>query len=83
MASLYIKNEKVYDRVRAYAKRLGTTQTETLIRALDALEPALPPENPRADLKARLDALHAAHPLPPRTGKVDKAFFDALWDDAD
>ncbi len=30
-------------------------------------------------LRERLAAFHAAHPLPPRTGKVaDKAFFDEL-----
>ena len=84
MASLYIEDEEIGERVTEYARRLGATKTETIRRALDALEPAIPAAPRRPDLLARLDAWRAAHPLPPPTGvKADKAFFDEMWDDPD
>lgn len=80
MASLYIKDIKTADRVAAMATRLGTTKTETLRRAMDALEKELSPTERTAAMLAKLDAYRAAHPLPPPTGrKADKAFFDEMW----
>jgi hypothetical protein len=46
VASLYIKDPETADRVRAMARRLGSTQTEVVRRGLLALERELPGGNP-------------------------------------
>ena len=80
MASLYIKDHATADRVAALAAQLGTTKTEALRRALDALEQQLAPEARVAAFHARLNAWRERHPLGEPTGpKADKAFFDDLW----
>jgi antitoxin VapB len=80
MASLYIKDEIVSDRVKDFAQRLGVTQTETVRRALDALEASVPAAEKKRDLLAWLDDHRRRYPLPPPTGvKADKAFFDEMW----
>lgn len=80
MASLYIKDPDTAGRVAAIARQLGTTKTEALRRALDALEKQLSPAERTSTLLEKLDAYRAAHPLPPPTGKkADKAFFDEMW----
>ncbi len=80
MASLYIKDEEIGDRVTEYARRLGATKTETIRRALDALEPSVPPAKEKRDLLSWLEENRRRNPLPPPTGvKADKAFFDKMW----
>lgn len=85
MASLYIKDSETAARVERVARRLGTTKTETVNRALAALEERLgPDEPPQPGFAERMRAYRAAHPLPPPTGlKADKAFFDKLWGEED
>lgn len=83
MASLYIKDPNTAGRVTAMAARLGTTKTETLRRAMDALEKELPPAEQTFAVLEKLKAYRAAHPLPAPTGrKSDKAFFDEMWGEA-
>jgi len=80
MASLFIKDPDTAGRVAAMAQQLGATKTETVRRALDALEKELSPEARKSSLLAKLDAWREANPLPPPTGlKADKAFFDEMW----
>ena len=80
MASLYIKDPHTAERVAAIAQQLGTTKTEALRRALDALEKDLSPEARKRTLLGKMDAWREANPLTPPTGlKADKAFFDAMW----
>ncbi|MDO6412792.1 type II toxin-antitoxin system VapB family antitoxin [Sphingomonas sp. BIUV-7] len=87
MASLYIKDSVTAARVGRVAERLGTTKTDTIRRALDALEAELSSSEPRKaenSLIDRLDAWRAAHPLPSPTGhQADKAFFDWLSGEED
>ena len=82
MASLYIKDSLTAARVGRFAERLGTTKTDTIRRALDALEAKLGTSEPAeatGSLAERLSAWRKANPLPPPTGlKADKAFFDWL-----
>jgi antitoxin VapB len=81
MASLYIKDQVTASRVADLSRRLGTTKTETVRRALEALEHTLPPEE---DLHARIAAWRRAHPLGRPTGlEADKAFYDSLYEDDD
>ena len=80
MASLYIKDGEVAGRVDRIARRLGATKTETVSRALSALEEKIGPETTgREGLAARMALYRAAHPLPPKVREADKAFFDHLW----
>lgn len=87
MASLYIKDPETARLVTETARRLGTTKTEVVRRALTALEAELPstpaqPVETAEQLIARVDAWRREH-LPHRpTGlKADKAFYDSLYDD--
>ena len=80
MASLFIKDRITAERVERMARQLGTSKTETVRQAMDALEQRVGKAVPENSLLERLDAWRAAHPLPPPTGlKADKAFFDELW----
>lgn len=80
MASLYIKDSDTADRATRIARRLGTTKTEVVRRALLALEERLP-SGPADDMVARLHAWQRAHPLGEATGlAADKAFYDSLYD---
>ena len=80
MASLFIKDPITAERVERMARQLGTSKTETVRQAMDALEQQVGKAVPENSLLERLDAWRAAHPLPPPTGlKADKAFFDELW----
>ena len=83
MASLFIKDPVTAGRVERMAKRLGTTKTDAVRRAFDALEEQLEPQKGQIRSGSLLDHLNAwqeANPLPPPTGlKADKAFFDELW----
>ena len=83
MASLFIKDPITAGRVERMAKRLGTTKTDAVRRAFDALEEQLEPRKVPVRTGSLLDRLNAwqeANPLPPPTGlKADKGFFDALW----
>ena len=80
MASLYIKDPQTADLVARVARRAGVTKTALVREMAAAREAELDRAQHRAGLKARLDALHAARPLPPRNGPpADKAFFDEMW----
>lgn len=82
MASLFIKDPITAERVERMARQLGTSKTETVRQAMDALEQRVGKavREKENSLLERLDAWRAAHPLPPPTGlKADKAFFDELW----
>lgn len=79
MASLYIKDPETAAIAARLAKRLGTTKTEAVRRALQDAEGAIgdaPAPRRWADWIADY---RREHPLPPSTGKkADKAFFDWL-----
>lgn len=82
MASLYIKDGKMAERATQLARRLGTTKTDVVRKAFEALEEKLGPENTKPDFLAWLIAHRRDNPLPPPTGlKADKAFFDEMWDE--
>lgn len=84
MASLFIKDPTTAERVERIAKRLGTTKTEAVKQAIDALEQRLGPEQESDDLVERLRAWRKANPLPAPTGlKADKAFYDWLSGEED
>ena len=84
MASLYIKDQETAALAERLSRRLGTSKTDTVRRALSALERSMPDRPNTATLMASLDEWRTAHPLPAASGMVaDKAFFDRLWDDAD
>ena len=88
MASLFIKDGDTADRVRRMARRLGSTQTEAVRRAMEALDRELPSieamETKKRNFTDLFDAWQKKHPLPPLTGQLaDKAFFDRLWGEAD
>jgi antitoxin VapB len=73
---LYIKVDTTADLVAQLAKLRGLTKQDAVRLAvqaeLDRAQKAIP-------LRARVQALRAAHPLPPPTGKTaDKDFFDEL-----
>ena len=83
MASLYIKDADTAARATRVARRLGTSKTEAVRRALVALEAGLPAE-PQADIVARLRAWQERHPLGKPTGlEADKAFYDSLYEEND
>jgi antitoxin VapB len=79
MASLYIKDPETAAIAARLAKRLGTTKTEAVRRALQDAEGAIgdaPTTRRWADWIADY---RREHPLPAATGKkADKAFFDWL-----
>ncbi len=80
MASLYIKDSSMAARADQFAKRLGTTKTEVVRQAFDALEEKLGPEQPKLGWIEWIEQHRRDHPLPPPTGlKADKAFFDEMW----
>ena len=80
MASLFIKDPDTADLVTRVARRAGITKTALVRELAAAHEAELDRAQCRNGLKAKLDALHAAHPLPSRTGPpADKAFFDQMW----
>lgn len=85
MASLYIKDQETADLVTRVAQKSGLTKTALVRQLAAAREFEIDEVSRRQTLKATLDALHAAQPLPPRTGTpADKAFFDDMWgEDAD
>ena len=84
MASLYIKDPETAAMAERISRRLGTSKTDTVRRALSALERSMPDRPSTASLLESLDNWRAQHPLPPETGAVaDKAYFDRMWDDAD
>ena len=84
MASLYIKDAETAALADRVSRRLGTSKTDAVRRALVALERSLPERPSVAMLIADLDAWRRDHPLPPETGgPADKAFYDRLWDEAD
>lgn len=84
MASLYVKDSETAKRVTNLAVTLGTTKTETLRRALDALEERLSPEDRARLFREKLAAWHRDHPLGEPTGlEADKAFYDSLNDEDD
>ena len=76
---LYIKDDATAELVTQLAKLRGLTKQDAVrlaVRAeLDRAQSAVP-------LRARVQALRMAHPLPPATGQAaDKAFFDDLSGD--
>ena len=80
MASLFIKDEEVTDRVTRMARRLGASKTEVVRQAITALEEKTGPVKGKRDLLKWIEDYRRDHPLPPPTGlKADKAFFDNLW----
>jgi antitoxin VapB len=73
---LYIKDDATADLVAQLAKLRGLTKQAAVRLAvqaeLDRAQASIP-------LRARVEALRAAHPLPPATGQTaDKDFFDDL-----
>ena len=73
---LYIKDDVTAELVGRLAKLRGLTKQDAVRLAvqaeLDRAQAAIP-------LRMRVQALRAAHPLPPPTGKAaDKDFFDDL-----
>ena len=81
-ASLYVKDHVTAGRVARLALTLGTTQTETLRRALDALEGQLSPDERSRLFREKLAEWHRQHPLGEPTGlEADKAFYDSLNDE--
>ncbi|HEU0065864.1 MAG TPA: type II toxin-antitoxin system VapB family antitoxin [Sphingomonas sp.] len=86
MASLFIKDTQTAEQVRTLAKRLGSTQTEVVRRAVSALERELAPHDDvqRPDFVSWIARHRRENPLPAPTGaKADKAFFDAMWGEPD
>lgn len=80
MGALYIKDERTAFLAERVASRLGTTKTEAVRRALEAIERDLAPMHDKPARRERLLAYLNRDPLPARTGrKADKAFFDRLW----
>jgi antitoxin VapB len=73
---LYIKDDETTELVARLAKLRGLTERDTVRLAiqaeLDRAQKAIP-------LRTRVQALQAAYPLPPLTGRTaDKGFFDDL-----
>ena len=83
MASLYIKDGDVNALAERLARRLGTSKTDTVRRALSALERSVPNRPTTAALLADLDTWRARHPLRESGKEADKTFFDRMWDDPD
>lgn len=84
MASLYIKDPETAAMAERLSRRLGASKTDTVRRALAALERSMPDRPSTAALLESLNSWRAKHPLPPETGPpADKAYFDRMWDDAD
>lgn len=84
MASLYIKDQETAALAERVSRRLGTSKTNAVRRALAALERTMPDRPSTNALLAKLDDWRARHPLPAETGKAaDKAFYDQLWDEPD
>ena len=82
MASLYIKDHETAALAERLSRRLGTSKTDAVRRALAAFERSMPERPSTAALLATLDEWRADHPLPRENGKpADKAFFDRLWED--
>ncbi|UIJ45875.1 type II toxin-antitoxin system VapB family antitoxin [Sphingomonas cannabina] len=80
MASLYIKDGETAELASRIARRLGTTKTEAVRRALLKVEAELGPQAAKQSTVEWLREYRRDHPLPPPTGlKADKAFFDELW----
>lgn len=85
MASLYIKDGGVAERTARIAARLGTTKTEAVSRALDALEADLATQVfDQPSFEARLAQWRKQNPpLPPTGLTTDKAFADWLSGEED
>ena len=84
MASLFIKDSGTAARVDRMARRLGVTKTDTVNRALAALEERLgPEERTQPCLAERMAVWRKANPLPPRVRGSDKAFSDWLSGEED
>ncbi len=82
MASLFIKDSETADLVTRVAKRLGTTKTDAVHRAMAELEAGLDRFDLNPDAPEWLKQFWRDHPIPPPTGlKADKAFFDELSGD--
>lgn len=83
MGALYIKDEKTAFLAERVAKRLGTTKTEAVRKALEAIETELEREKPdRRPLRERMLEFWERHPLPAKLGPIpDKAFYDELSGD--
>lgn len=84
MASLYIKDAETAALAAQLSQRLGISKTAAVKRALGALDRSIPEQPTAASLLAALDDWRTRHPLPSESGAaVDKAFFDAMWDEDD
>lgn len=84
MGALYIKDDKTALLAERVAARLGTTKTEAVRRALEAIEAELPPlpERDTRPLRERMIDFWKRYPLPEKLGPVpDKAFYDDLSGD--
>lgn len=85
MASLYIKDPDTAGRVATIARQLGTTKTEALRRALDALEATFPTSvSNRPSFGEKMEKWRRDNPpLPPTGLTADKAFSDWLSGEED
>lgn len=85
MPSLFIKDADATQKVKAMAKRLGTTQTETVRRGMAALEEKLgAPISVELTFMEKMKEYRRLNPLPPLAGKApDKAFYDWLSGEED
>ena len=73
---LYIKDDRIADLVAQLAKLRGLTKQDAVRLAVQA---ELDRAKKVVPLRARVQALRAAYPLPPPTGNIaDKDFFDDL-----
>jgi antitoxin VapB len=73
---LYIKDDVTADLVAQLAKLRGLTKQDAVRLAVQA---ELDRDQAAIPLRARVQMLRAAHPLPPPTDQTaDKAFFDDL-----
>ncbi|UUL81689.1 type II toxin-antitoxin system VapB family antitoxin [Sphingomonas qomolangmaensis] len=85
MAALYIKDSRVAERAAQFAHRLGTTKTEAISRALDALEADLAKgKDAQPGFAERIARWRLEHPpLPPTGLAADKDYADWLSGEED
>ena len=84
MASLFIKDSDVAERVARVARRSGMTKTALVRDMAIAREAEMDRAEPKSDLIEKLEQFWREHPLGEPTGlEADKAFYDSLNDEED
>ena len=83
MGALYIKDQKTALLAERVAKKLGTTKTEAVRQALEAIDAKFDDDSAkRLSTRELMIEFWKRHPLPETLGPIpDKAFYDELSGD--